>query len=293
MFALTTGVITINNIAERSINMFTIIGITIVLVIATIVAAFTTIALTNYTIARAIVDAIPLDSDAIERAIAHIPGAIKRWAEDVAMCGTVLALTAWKTVTTATKEAWHNLKIVAHDTIWAIGAIGWLNSIVFKGVCDDVATMIANGNTVIDAAVERFKRLRGMIADIIGNTKIISADIHRITKTVSFYVWRVAVGIKDAINLALDFAYAAWRYAKAHTPSVITKIQVTTWSAIVGIVNTITNAINAITNAINTIARFVRETIGIFAAIARLFSWIFGGIGLDANKALTKVANKF
>lgn len=279
MFAPNIVTVTNINTIEGGIAMFPAIIITIViLVLAASVAALLALTLTDYDLARSIVDAIPVDVDGFEATIARIPGTIKRWA---------------KTTKTATKEAWHTAVDMAHDIAWAIGAISWLFSIVFAGVCDDAANMIANGNNIIDAAVERVKRLRGMIRDIIGDTKNIAADIRRITKTTAFYTWRAYVGIKDTVNLALDFIYAAYNYIKAHAPSIMTDIQVNTWNAITGTANAIVNAAKTIIGIIKDIARFVREILGIFAAIGKLIGWINGGISIDTNKAMAKVANSF
>ncbi len=280
--------VTITNInIEGGINMF---GLTILaiatIIIAAIVAAFVVLSLTDYDLARSIVDAIPVDVDALEATIAHIPGDVKRWA---------------KSVKNAAKEAWHTTVNITHDIVEAIKAIAKLFTTVFDGICDDIADFIGRGNVIVDAI---FNRLPKTIVDIDGTTTYKfpfsnnNSDhnkmqrIHCVWNTATFYVWRFCVGIKDAINLALDFVYAAIQYAKAHTPDLITDIQVNTWNAITGAINAIVRAVKGIISAAKTIARFVRETIGIFAAIGKLIGWVSGGVGLDANNALAKVANK-
>lgn len=271
MFAPNIVTVTINDIEGGIIMFALIIATTTLLILAASVATLFVLALTDYTVARALIDAIPFDPDVIDAAIASIPGNVKRLV---------------KATKTATKEAWHTTVTIVHNIGWAIGAISWLGAIVFAGVCDDAANLIANINDIIDAAVEHVKQLRGTIRNIIDNAKLVYGDIRRITKTAVFYAWRFGVGIKDAVKLAIDFVYAACNYIKAHTPGLITNIQVNTWNAIV-------RAVKAIISAAKTVARVAREMFGIFAATSKLIAWVSGGIGIDANNAMAKVANKF
>lgn len=291
MFAPNIVTVTINDI-EGGIIMFALIIATITLIIiAAIVAAFVVLSLTDYDLARSIVDAIPVDVDAFDAAVARIPGNMKRLA---------------KTTKTTTKEAWHTTVTIASDIVWAIGAIAWLSGIVFAGICEDIADFIGSGNAIIDAVYNRLPKTVVDIDGVIYKFPFADGDqnkkqrLHRIWIIATFPFWRFGVSIKDAVKLAIDFIDAAWRYAKAHAPGLMTAIQVGTWNAITNVVNAIVRVVNAIVravkaiiSAIKAIAHVVWEIIGIFAAIAKLIGWVSGGVGLDANKALTKVANSF
>lgn len=284
MFAPNIVTVTNINTIEGGTTMFpAIIITTVVIVLAAIVAAFTALALTNYDVARAVIDAIPFDPDAVNAAIARIPGTIKRLA---------------KTTKTATKEAWHTTVTITHDIAWAIRAIVWLCGIVFDGICEDVANFIGSGNAIIDKLPKTVVDIDGVIynfpfADHNDSDQDKKQRLNRIWIAATFPIWRVYVTIKDTIKLTIDFVYAAYNYIKAHAPSITTDIQVNTWNTITGTINAIVRAVKAIIGAIKAIAHVVWEILGIFAAIGKLIAWISGGIGIDANNALAKVANKF